>query len=51
MATVGTVLLIGAGVGLYVWLILRRLGVGQPGGKPDCGCGSGKACGAKKAKP
>lgn len=50
MATLGTVLLVGAGVGVYVWLILRRLGIGVPGGKPDCGCGSGKSCDSKKVK-
>lgn len=50
MATLGTVLLVGAGAGVYVWLILRRLGVGMPGGKPDCGCGSGKSCESKKVK-
>jgi hypothetical protein len=51
VAVAGTVLLIAAGVGIYAWLILRRLGVGQPGGKPDCGCGSGKACKTKKVRP
>lgn len=51
MAAFGTVVLIAAGVGLYAWLILRRLGIGQPGGKPDCGCGSGKACQTKKVNP
>lgn len=50
METVGSVLLIGAGVGLYLWLILRRAGVGRPGGKPDCGCGSGNSCNSKKVK-
>ena len=50
MATVGMVILVAVGVGGYVWLILRRLGVGMPGGKPDCGCGSGKSCESKKAK-
>lgn len=51
MAAAGTVLLIAAGVGLYAWLIFRRLGVGQPGGKPDCGCGTGKACPTKETNP
>lgn len=50
MGVAGTVLLIAAAVGIYVWLILRRLGVGRPGGKPDCGCGSGKACATKKVQ-
>lgn len=50
MAAVGIVLLIMTGVGVYVWLILRRFGVGQPGGKPDCGCGSGNACKTKKVR-
>lgn len=50
MAAAGTVLLVAAAVGLYVWLTLRRLGVGQPDGKPDCGCGSGKAC-KRKVRP
>jgi hypothetical protein len=51
MAEIGTVVLIGLGVALYFGLILRRLGVGRPGGKPDCGCGSGKDCKAKKVHP
>lgn len=28
----------------YVFLMLRKSGIGQPGGKPDCGCGSGSSC-------
>lgn len=50
MEIAGTVLLIGAGIVLYAWLILRRLGVGRPGGKPDCGCGRRDACATKEEK-
>lgn len=48
MASIGTALLIAAAICLYAWLILRRLGVGQRGITPDCGCGTGKACKTKK---
>lgn len=34
------ILLVSGAIGVYVWLMLRKLGVGQPGGKPDCGCGT-----------
>lgn len=47
MQTLGSNALITAGVGVYAWLVLRRLGVGHPDSKPDCGCGSGKACKGK----
>ncbi len=29
---------------VYVFLMLRRFGIGRPGGRPDCGCGSGSNC-------
>lgn len=32
---------------LLIHMILRRLGIGRPHGKPDCGCGS---CGTKKRR-
>lgn len=44
METLGAAGLIVAAIGLYTWLVLRRLGVGQPGGKPDCGCGKRGGC-------
>jgi len=50
MENVGSILLIGAAITVFGWLTLRRLGIGQPGGKPDCGCGSGSACKSRKVK-
>ncbi|HRJ33895.1 MAG TPA: hypothetical protein PKY51_10100 [Fimbriimonadaceae bacterium] len=40
----GLVILCGAAL---IWMMLRKLGVGTPGGRPDCGCGS---CGQRKQK-
>lgn len=47
MIEVGIALLVcGAGVA-YVWMMLKRLGIG---GRADCGCGSGKGCRDRDAK-
>jgi hypothetical protein len=39
---VGVAVVAGSAV---LYIMLRKLGVGMPGGKPDCGCGS---CNTKK---
>lgn len=41
------VLLLGGSGVIFLWLTLRRLGIGRPDGKPDCGCGSGEHCSKK----
>lgn len=51
MATLGTIVLVVAGASVYFWLVLRRLGIGVPGGKPDCGCGAGQKCKSTKVQP
>lgn len=42
--TAVVIILVIAAVLLYGWTMMRKTGIGQPGGKPDCGCGSGAHC-------
>lgn len=51
METLGSILLICGAIILFGWLTLRRLGIGQTGGKLNCGCGSGRACKSGKVQP
>ena len=44
MTTLGFVALCLSSASIYVWLCMRKAGIGQPGGRPDCGCGNGPAC-------
>lgn len=50
MQTVGMFLLVGGSIAFVIWIMLRKLGVGMPGGKPDCGCGSDSKCKTKEPK-
>ncbi len=51
MQTAATVLLVGGSAAVVIWIMLRKLGVGMPDGKPDCGCGSGSKCKTEEPKP
>ncbi len=42
--------LVGGSVGAMLWVMLHKLGIGVPGGKPNCGCGSGLKCRTKESK-
>jgi len=44
METFGMVALVGGSIVVVFGSMLRKFGVGMPGGKPDCGCNSGSKC-------
>ena len=50
MEAVGIFLLVGGSIAFVILIMRRKLGAGMPGGKPDCGCGSGSKCKTKEAK-
>ena len=51
MTSIGVIALCVGSIGIYVWLCMKKAGIGQSGGKPDCGCGTGSSCKTKKETP
>ncbi len=39
MEALGAAALVTVSVAAVAWIMLRKLGIGQRGGKADCGCG------------